>query len=302
MPEFHHEAVFYRDREQYLAGTLPDIRTAVAGEGAVLVAVAEDKQRLLEDALGGDADAVQFLDMRQLGLNPACIIPAWREFLRDCGRGPVVGVGEPVWPGRSDAELIECSRHEALLNLAFDSGRAWRLLCPYDVAGLAPDVLYEAYRNHPHVACNGASELSHEYARAHVREDALPTPTRRPAELPFGAHDLALVRNFVALRARAAGMTGDRLDDLVLAVNELASNSIRHAGGEGVVRLWHDGGTLFCEVHDGGVIEDPLAGRERPAGLHDGGRGLWIVNHLCDLVQVRSAPTGTAVRVQLDLA
>jgi len=300
--EFHHEAVFYRGREQYLAGTLPDVRTAVADEGAVLVAVAEDKRRLLQDALGSDAAAVQFLDMRELGRNPACIIPVWREFLRDAGPGPVVGVGEPVWQGRSDAELIECSRHEALLNVAFDNGRGWRLLCPYDVAALAPDVLYEAYRNHPHVACNGASELSHEYARAHVREDALPTPTRRPAELPFGPHDLALVRNFVALRARAAGMGGDGLDNVVLAVNELVANSIRHAGGEGVVRLWHDGGTFFAEVHDGGVIEDPLAGRERPAELRDGGRGLWIVNHLCDLVQVRSGSTGTVVRVQLDLA
>jgi hypothetical protein len=49
------------------------------------------------------------------------------------------------------------------------------------------------------------------------------------------------------------------------------------------------------------VIDDPLAGRERPAGLHDGGRGLWMVNHLCDLVQVRSSPAGTVVRLRLDL-
>jgi anti-sigma regulatory factor (Ser/Thr protein kinase) len=302
VPEFHHEAVFYGDREQYLAGTLPDIRQALAGDGGVLVAVAPDKRQLLEDALGGDAEDVQFVDMRQLGRNPACIIPAWREFLRDAGSGPVVGVGEPVWPGRSDAELIECSRHEALLNLAFDGGRPWRLLCPYDVTELAPDVLYEAYRNHPHVACDGASELSHEYAGSLAREDPLPTPTRRPTELPFGPHDLVPVRRFVAAQARAAGFAGEQLEDIVLAVNELVANSIRHGGGEGVVRAWHDAGTFFCEVRDGGVIEDPLVGRERPAGLHDGGRGLWIVNHLCDLVQMRSSPTGTVVRLRLDLA
>jgi anti-sigma regulatory factor (Ser/Thr protein kinase) len=301
VPDFHHEAVFYGDPQQYLAGTLPDIREALADDGAVLVAVAGDKQHLLQDALGPDAEAVHFVDMPQLGRNPACIIPAWREFLRDAGPGPVVGVGEPVWPGRSDAELIECSRHEALLNVAFDGGRPWRLLCPYDVAALAPDVLYEAYRNHPHVACDGTSELSHEYAGGHVREDALTTPTRRPAELAFGPRDLVLVRKFVEVRARTAGLARARVDDIVLAVNELVTNSIRHAGGAGFVRAWHDGGTFSCEVCDDGVIDDPLAGRERPSGLDGGGRGLWIVNHLCDLVQVRSSPTGTVIRMQLDL-
>ena len=30
-----------------------------------------------------------------------------------------------------------------------------------------------------------------------------------------------------------------------------------------------------------------------------GGRGLWIVNQLCDLVQIRSAPSGTVVRVHV---
>jgi anti-sigma regulatory factor (Ser/Thr protein kinase) len=300
--EFHHEAVFYRGREQYLAGTLPAMREALADDGAVLAAVADDKQRLFEDALGSDAEAVQFVDIRHLGRNPACIIPAWREFVRDAGHGPVVGIGEPVWPGRSAAELVECSRHESLLNLAFDGGRPWRLLCPYDTAGLADDVLDEVYRNHPRVGRNGMSAPSRDYAGPVTREDALPTPTRHPTELVFGPHDLAIARHFVAARARAAGLDGERLEDVVLAVNELVANSIRHAGGDGVVRAWHDGGTFYCEVRDRGVIGDPLAGRERPSGLHDGGRGLWIVNHLCDLVQVRSSAEGTVIRAQLDLA
>jgi anti-sigma regulatory factor (Ser/Thr protein kinase) len=300
LAEFHHEAVFYRGREQYLAGTLPAIREALATDGSVLAAVTGDKQRLLEDALGTDAGGVQFVDMRQLGRNPACIIPAWREFVRDAASGPVVGIGEPVWPGRSEAELVECSRHEALLNLAFDGGRPWHLLCPYDSAALSDEVLGDARRNHPHVARGGSSAPSPDYGPV-AREDALSTPTRQPTELAFGRDDLVLVRRFVALHARAAGLDGERLEDIVLAVNELAANSIRHAGGEGVVRAWHDAGTFSCEVSDHGVIDDPLAGRERPAGLHDGGRGLWMVNHLCDLVQVRSSPAGTVVRLRLDL-
>ncbi|MBA3233977.1 MAG: MEDS domain-containing protein [Propionibacteriales bacterium] len=63
----------------------------------------------------------------------------------------VRGIGEPVWPGRTAAELVEAQCHEALLNVAFaDSGR-WDLLCPYDIQALPDDVIAEALRSHPHV-------------------------------------------------------------------------------------------------------------------------------------------------------
>jgi anti-sigma regulatory factor (Ser/Thr protein kinase) len=297
---FHHEAVFYADREDYLAATLPDIQQAVAGDGAVLVAVADDKRALLQDALSADADTVAFADMHELGRNPACIIPAWREFLREAGPGPIVGIGEPVWPGRSDAELVECSRHESLLNLAFEGGRPWRLLCPYDTAQLAPEVLAEACRNHPHV--DHERSETYEGARAVLsRADTLPPPATSPAELLFGRDDLSLVREFVGLQGRRAGFHGERLEDLVLAANELATNSMRHAGGSGILRTWRDDGRFFCEVRDRGRIDDPLAGRECPADLRGGGRGLWIVNHLCDLVQMRSSALGSVVRLSMTL-
>jgi anti-sigma regulatory factor (Ser/Thr protein kinase) len=266
----------------------------------VLVAVAEDKRAVLQDALGDEADAVAFADMQELGRNPACIIPAWHDFLRDAGSGPVVGIGEPVWPGRSDAELIECSRHESLLNLAFDGGRPWRLLCPYDTAQLAPEVLDEACRNHPHV--DHARSRAYEGAHAVLeRDDPLPSPTTSPAELLFGRDDLGLVRTFVAEQGRRAGFAGDRLDDLVLAANELATNSMRHAGGSGILRTWLHHGTFFFEVRDRGRIADPLAGRACPADLRGHGRGLWIVNHLCDLVQMRSSASGSVIRASMTL-
>ena len=302
MSGFHHEAVLYADSDEYVAGTVPDVRAALAGDGVVLAAVRDEKRRLLEDALGSDGAAVRFVDMQELGRNPACIIPAWREFLVTAGPGPVVGIGEPVWPGRSAAEFVECSRHEALLNLAFEDSRPWRLLCPYDAAALPADVLAEARRNHPHVARDGVSAHSHDFEGTQAllaREDALPEPPRRPAELEFGEEDLVLVRQFVASHARTAGLSGGRLNDLVLAVHELATNSMRHGGGGGVLRAWQADAALYCEIRDHGRISDPLAGRERAPELLAGGRGLWIVNHLCDLVQVRSSPTGTVVRVQM---
>ena len=61
--------------------------------------------------------------------------------------GPVRGVGEPIWPGRGAAELVECQLHESLLNLAFEED--FTLLCPYDAAALDERVLHEACCSHP---------------------------------------------------------------------------------------------------------------------------------------------------------
>jgi anti-sigma regulatory factor (Ser/Thr protein kinase) len=296
MSGFHHEAVFYAGDEDYTAALVPAIRATLADRGAVLIAVSAARQELLHEALSGGAGEVLFADMAALGRNPARIIPAWREFLDDAGSGPVLGIGEPVWPGRSDAELIECSRHESLLNLAFDGGRAWRLLCPYDTTGLEPEVIDEACRTHPHVRWNDHTEASGAYSEG-VRDDRLPSPGSEPAELAFARTDMALVRDFTARRARAAGLRADRVDDLVLAVNELATNSVRHGGGNGVLRVWEQAGAFVSEVSDSGRIGSPLAGRERPSSVGLGGRGLWMVNQLCDLVQVRGGVVRLHMRI-----
>ncbi len=304
MNGFHHEAVFYSGDDEYLGGTLPELRAALARRGTVLVAVADDKAALLRGALGENAERVSFTDMAELGRNPARIIPAWREFLAGAGDGAVLGIGEPVWQGRGADELIECRRHEALLNLAFDGVSEWRLLCPYDTDGLDAAVLADARCNHPHVSDRGASHLSGDYVDPLdmlAWDGALDPPAAAPAELAFTRADLALVRTFVQDRAAAAGLDRLRRADLVLAVNELATNSMRHGGGSGALRVWRDGGTLLCEVSDRGHIGDPLAGRERVAVAEGGGRGLWLVNHLCDLVQVRSSPAGNVVRLHMSL-
>ena len=55
---------------------------------------------------------------------------------------------------------------------------------------------------------------------------------------------------------------------------------------------------LLVEFEDSGSIEAPLAGRLRPGPTQDGGRGLWLANQLCDLVQIRSRPGRTTVRLR----
>jgi anti-sigma regulatory factor (Ser/Thr protein kinase) len=96
-------------------------------------------------------------------------------------------------------------------------------------------------------------------------------------------------------------MDDARAADTVTAVHEVASNSLRHAGGWGVLRVWRTEDSLIYDVSDDGHIDEPLVGRRRPAVRDQGGRGLWMVNQLCELVQVRSTPTGTTVRMHLRL-
>jgi anti-sigma regulatory factor (Ser/Thr protein kinase) len=110
---------------------------------------------------------------------------------------------------------------------------------------------------------------------------------------------LPAIRALVDEHARRAGVSEARAGDLVLAVHEVASNSVRHGGGEGVMRLWHEGDTVICEIRDRGRLDEPLAGRSRPELDAAGGWGLWLANQLCDLVQLRTAPGGSVVRLHL---
>jgi anti-sigma regulatory factor (Ser/Thr protein kinase) len=265
--------------------------------------------RGLRCELAGHADRITFVDMSQIGRNPAHIIPAWSEFLRSNGGGkvPVRGIGEPIWAGRTADELVECQRHETLLNVAFATSGAWRLLCPYDTIGLPSDVIDEAHRSHPWVSRADGARATSTHCRdlalmADPFDAPLPPPPPGAETLPFGLADIGSARNLVALLARASGLPNARIDDLVLAAHELVSNSIRHGGGTGTIRVWHDGRAVLCEVTDKGHIGHPLAGRQLPADDSVGGRGLWMANQLCDLVQIRTFADGSVVRLHMRTA
>ena len=87
----------------------------------------------------------------------------------------------------------------------------------------------------------------------------------------------------------------------MLAVGELATNTLHYARGGGVLRIWREDATLLVEVADDGHIADPLAGRDCPPPTELGGRGLYLVNQLCDLVQLRSSPEGSVIRIHMQL-
>ncbi|HJP65692.1 MAG TPA: sensor histidine kinase [Actinomycetota bacterium] len=303
---FSHEALFYRDRSSFVTSVVPFVREGLAAGEAVLVAVEEAKLEWLRGELD-DSDGLELVDMRELGRNPARIIPAWHDFAaaREAHGQGYRGVGEPIWPGRRGAELVESQLHEALLNVAFGGGPAWRLLCPYDVTRLDPWVLEDARRNHPVLVRDGRASGSAEYRHPAVDEvfdGPLPEPPGSLETAAFGPRSLASVRQFLTDRGEAAGLDPKRAAEFVFAVNEVTTNSVRHGGGRGTLRVWRENGSLVCEVRDEGRINQPLVGRMPPTVEQDGGRGLWLANRLCDLVQVRSHHGMTTVRLHLAVA
>jgi anti-sigma regulatory factor (Ser/Thr protein kinase) len=117
---------------------------------------------------------------------------------------------------------------------------------------------------------------------------------------PFDLDHLDELRRTVGDHATASSLAPMRVADLVLAVSEAAANSLRHGGGQGELRWWADDRVVVCEVRDRGHVVEPLAGRVRPGVEQPDGRGLWIAHQVCDLVEVRSGPDGTVVRMTMD--
>jgi anti-sigma regulatory factor (Ser/Thr protein kinase) len=302
---FRHEVLLYDGEAAFLADAIPFIHAGLSADEPVIVMVDGAKTELLRAELGSAAGGVRFEDARAIGSNPARLIPALREFAegRPADGKRVWGLGETIWPGRSEAELAECHRHEALVNIAFADVPALSLLCACDAGALAPAVVAAVECSHPTILEGGVRRPSEAFPGPEtvVQQLADPLgPRGAPLEeFAFGGPDLAEIRRLVAGCARAAGLDAERGEDTVLAVNELATNSVRHGGGSGTLRIWQEAGALVCEVADGGHIEDPLVGRRRPRSVQVGGYGLWLTHQVCDLVQVRSGELGTTVRVHM---
>ena len=305
MTPFDHPGVLYHDEDEFLATTVPFVRTAVDAGDPVLVAVPGENLDLIRGALPGVGDRVQFADMAVRGRNPGRILPTvLLPFAAAHPRRRVSIVGEPLWPGRTATERAACAVHEALINAAFE-GRDAAVLCPYDATRLDPATVAGAWRTHPEMIEGGERVPSGDYDDPLLVAEAvnvpLPPPPAGAAVLAYaGRKDLPEVRSFVHRHAGPL-LDAERSRELALAVHELASNTIKHAGGPGRITVWTEPGLLVCQVDDGGHIADPLAGRRPPPPMSPSGRGLLLVNQLCDLVRMRSGPDGTSVRLQMTL-
>lgn len=287
-----HELVPFSGPGGFVAAAMDSAAEALAdGSVPVIVARADDLAEI-RAGLGDEGRTVVGIDRSVAGRNPARLIPTLQHHV-DATPGSLHCIGQPARPEDSEAVRAEMALHDLMLQLpAF---RSWdcRVTCAYD-AGLHADVVAELAASHRH-------QSDPEDAVDRVRARPLSPRPANSEELGVDRTTLTALRGFIERRAVRAGLDEERVDDLVYAVNEAVTNSICHGEGRARVSFWvGEDGAVTCEVRDRGWIRDPLAGRIAPLPDRPSGRGLWLVNQLCDLVQLRSSPAGTLLRLHID--
>lgn len=278
-----HDAFVYASDEEFVRLAVTFVDEGLAAGEKIVVVVPPERIADLRATLGPAHEQVRFIDMTVAGGNPARLLPLWRDAI---GQGPVRGLTEAAYPGRSAAEYDEVLLHEALTDIAFADAPSFRLLCAYEASvGIDPTATH-----------SGAEALADKTFRT-----ALNGVPDRAERLEFGLADLGHARQWVNGQAASYGVSRDRVDDLALALHEICTNSIRFGGGSGTLTVWVADGALICDVADRGRIDDLLVGRVLPPLDGLGGRGVWLANQLCDLVQLRSGDDFTQVRLHTRL-
>ncbi|MCO1655230.1 ATP-binding protein [Pseudonocardia humida] len=298
-----HEAVAFDGPVDLATRIAPRITAATVLGDPVLAVLAHEERGALRAVLGDTADHVRFLDPADVHtVPPFTVAVGWartnRWITEPGGRALVVGQHLEELPGCGP-------EYWARLDIALDVATAdlpVTVLCPFPTA--APQTLVHA--THPHVGTDEGVTGGLGYRPPHEAVIDFPPPPppdlgRPVAHRPFDLDTLAEVRGTVTTVACASGLAPEDVADLVLAVNELASNSIEHGPGAGVLRMWDLDGDVVAEVFDGGHVHMPFPGLTLPPPEGERGRGLWLASELCDVLQVWSEPgDGTTMRLTMN--
>jgi hypothetical protein len=163
-----HRVLIYDSDAVYLASTVPFLREGITRNERVLVVTAGRQTRLLRNALGDDAALVEFHDSAEWYTSPTGALNHYRSFVKDrfeSGAPWIRIIGEPVWAGRSPAEVAAWTRYESMINLSLASSPA-TILCSYDARSVPKRILAGARRTHPEIAEADDVSASHDYREA----------------------------------------------------------------------------------------------------------------------------------------
>lgn len=307
---FAHQALLYRSKDEFLAGTLPLVRDGLECGDPVRLVTTERNTGWLRAALGAQARQVAFCDNSEWYANPARALAALCRTVQAAisGGHRLRMIQEPSWTDRTGPDSREWFRHESLVNVALASANA-TFMCAYDTRIVELDGMANVARTHPQLVRNGGPQASPTYTdpgvfNAECNRSPLPELPPPTLWLRFRQLDqLATLRTFVTSYATQAGAAAGSVSKFVQAVDEVATNAVEHGGGSAVLQVWTGPHTLVCEVSDTGAgLRDPLAGYLPPERFAAGGHGLWLARQFSDLVELHSAPTGTIVRLHLTLS
>jgi anti-sigma regulatory factor (Ser/Thr protein kinase) len=290
---FAHQALIYGSDQEFLDVALPFVEEGIAAGEPTLVAVQRRNVEKLGEALGGDPGAT-LLSVEQWYETSARTRDKFGRWASEnVAGGRARLIGEPPWAIGNDAQVRDWARHESVTNIAFD-GLPVTFICPYDARELPPEIIEHAQGTHPEIVHRSGTipSGSYEDPRDFCRrlDSAVHAPSGAAvAELVFDLGDLQMLRQAVESAAVGAGLSAMRVGEIVLAVNEIATNAVIHGSPPATLRVWKEPGEIVFEVADDGEgIKDVLAGQLRPPSQRIGGRGLWLTRMLSDVVEIRN--------------
>ncbi len=307
-PAFTHQACIYGSDEQFLAMARPLLEESLDHGDAVLAVTTPANLELLNTALGARGADVDYAESAFFGRRPTQRVAAFHRYWKrhaTSGAGARVRIlAEPVWAGRSSREIAAWTRMEAALNVAL-APTTISMICPYDTRILLPAIVASARSTHPERVDGRDATRCPEYgdpADFARRCDAspLPDPPARAVEFPFTGN-LRELRQFVADRAAAHGLTRDRAGMLVLATAEVATYAKNQARGRATLRAWEQPGAVVCDFRlpRATADSDPFLGL-RPADLEpEPGDGLWLAGQVCDWIEIRSGDDSSTIRLHV---
>ena len=290
---FRHEALPYRQVDGFANACRDVVRAGLDLDSRLIVLAASDKLAAVTDALGPDAADVTFVALDEHGRNPSRISTILHTFQTSGDGRNCVGVTESIDVNRSAEALAEAQLTEFVYNAGPVGAWPLKLVCLYDTDALHADVMTVMRQSHAFVRGQDANPDYLPDQAAVLLAGELAPPPSTAWRIEIDGDGLAAMREFVRANTDRAGLGAERGDDLVLAVNEIVTNSIRYGGGHARVAMWLASTEVVCEVRDAGHVTDPLIGRFAPPPNAVSGRGVWLANRLCDLVQFRSSPAGT---------
>jgi anti-sigma regulatory factor (Ser/Thr protein kinase) len=309
-----HAVAFHSGADDLLAQLVPLAGAALERGEQLAVSLRRPTAQVLADRLGATAGAGRLVPLSRpdaghgaaspVGVSGQTVAARWALELRSltsASGGPVTVLSEHVGEldgadGRFWTEL------DAALNVAL-AGLPVRINCFYPEFPLHLEIADGARRNHPLLRSGG--QLHHNPGHHDPRSvltdrPAAPPPLLGPPDLRLGfsAWQLNEVRTAVEKVLTGCGYERERAEDVVLAVNELATNAVEHGTPEAQLSLWAGAHGLLCEIDDGGTLRDPLPGLQAPHPSEPRGRGVWIARQLCDWLHVWADDRGTHVRVR----
>ncbi|MDN5918140.1 MAG: sensor histidine kinase [Pseudonocardia sp.] len=302
--QLQHAAGFYESRTDLLAQVVPMVREALERGDGVVLAVQPSTADALREMMGG-AREVTLLDHPDEplgGCGQSLAVHRAQVFDALTASGPITAITEHDSrfdgpDGRFWTEL-DTAAQAAMAHLPV------RLTCFFPLLPLHQVVLDGARRSHPLIRENGLVRPNPDHLPPGdvLAQIPIPSPVLLGAphhQIEFGTERLAEIRALVERVLHDDRYTAEQVDDVVIAVNEVATNAVEHGRGPANLTLWVGPGYCVVEVHDRGVLADPLPGLTAPPPDHDHGWGLWVARRSCEYLRVWTDPAGTHVRIHI---